>query len=416
MKIHFVGIGGIGISGVAQFCQDRGDEVSGSDISESEIFPILRKRKMLLFLEQQAENIPLDLDLLVYSEAISFQNPERKAAREKGIPEKSYFEFLGDISRSYKTIAVAGSHGKTTITGMLAAGFDSVDFDPTIFIGSTLREFNGSNYHAGTNDWLVLEACEYRQNFRFLYPDIVVLTEVEWDHPDSYPTEESYFQAFEKFCSSAGTVLFHEDDVGAKRVLQNYTGSKHAVSEDSHLNLTVFGKHNQRNARLALSVAENLDLDKKSFAIGLQNFSGAGRRQEFIGEWNGIRVYDDYGHHPTEIQAVLSSFREKFPHSRIGLIYEPHQFSRTREFFSGFVKTLRQADQIGIFPIYEARDSEDDKNAVSAEKLAAAIPEAEVVQGFSDANSFLSSLQKGDVCLFMGAGKISEFARTFLAQ
>lgn len=415
MNIHFVGIGGIGISGVAQFCALRGDRVTGSDIGESEIFPSLRKAGIRISMPQKAENVPLDTDLIVYSEAVASDNPERVFAQQNNIPQKSYFEFLGEIARDYRVIAVAGSHGKTTITGMIAAGFQSSRHDASVFVGSTLPELGGSNFHKGTNDWMVVEACEYRRNFRFLKPEIVVLTSMEWDHPDSYPTESSYFEAFQEFIKPAQKVIFHADDQGAEKALQGFSGTQIPVSSSGEIELSVFGEHNQRNALLALEVAKTLELSEERFRIGLSHFRGAGRRQEFLGEVDGVKIYDDYGHHPTEIRSVLSAFRKKFPDSRIGIIYEPHQFSRTREFFDGFIEALKLADQAALFPIYEARDSDADKAAVSLDHLIAQISGACKVENFENVHEFLSSLREGDILLFMGAGKISSFARKFLA-
>lgn len=418
MRIHFVGIGGIGISALAQFCHLRGDKVSGSDISETEIFPSLRILNIPIFIPQKEENITPDIDLLVYSEAIHSANPERSAAGKYKITQKSYFEFLGEISRTFKTIAVAGSHGKTTITGMLASGFQTARFDASIFIGSTLREFNGSNFHRGTNEWMLVEACEYRRNFRFLRPEVVVLTQVEWDHPDSYPTKESYFEAFREFCAGAKYVIFHADDEGAQKVLKNFSGVKIPVQSSHSLKfqLGVFGEHNKRNGLLALEAAKLLKLDVRKFQEGLSKFTGAGRRQELLGEVGGVKIYDDYGHHPTEIKAVITAFRAKFPQSRIGLIYEPHQFVRTRQFFDEFITSLSLADQVALFPIYEARDTDEDKAAISINHIIQKIPHSRKIEHSDEVYEFLESLHRGDVLIFMGAGKISGFAKKFLEK
>jgi UDP-N-acetylmuramate--alanine ligase len=416
MNIHFVGIGGIGISGVAQFCALRGDRVTGSDVSESEIFPVLQKIGIPLFLSQKAENISPNTDLIVYSEAVSEQNPERLFAQKNKIPQKSYFQFLGEISRDYRVIAVAGSHGKTTTIGMIAAGFRSAGFDASVFVGSTLTEFEGSNFQKGHNEWMVVEACEYRQNFRFLKPEIVALTEIEWDHPDAYPTERHYLEAFRTFCQSAQTILFHADDTEAKKITKKLSSTNIPISNSEQVEMPIFGTYNQRNASLALEVARTLNLDIDRFRLGLQNFRGAGRRQEFLGDVRGIHIYDDYGHHPTEIKAVLSAFRKKFPRSKIGIIYEPHQFSRTRVFFDEFVQALSLADSVGLFPIYQARDSHADQMAVSIDDLIDRIPNAQKIETIPQVQSFISLLKKNDILLFMGAGKISQFVRSFLAE
>ncbi len=273
MKLHFVGIGGIGISGVAQFCKLRGDDVTGSDVCESEIFPTLKKAGITVQIPQVAENVPNDCDLVIYTEAVDETNPERVRAKEKGIRETSYFRFLGELSKEFKIIAVTGTHGKTTTCGMIAAGSQVAGFNPTFFIGSTLQEFDGSNFHLGDNDWMVAEACEYRSNFKFLHPEIVVLTNVEWDHPDSFPTEESYFEAFRSFIAPAKLVIYHQGDTGAERALEQFKGEKLAVPRQSENSweslLKLTGQHNYDNATLALALAHKLDLNLELFKKGL---------------------------------------------------------------------------------------------------------------------------------------------------
>ena len=419
MKIHFVGIGGIGISGVAQFCKERGDEISGSDITESEIFPALAKVGIEVFIPQSAANVPDDCDLVVYTEAVDENNPERVFAKEKGMREMSYFRFLGEISSEFHTIAVTGTHGKTTTVAMIAAGMKVTSFDPTFFVGSTLSEFNGSNFCLGSNDWMVVEACEYRNNFQYLKPQIIVLTNVEWDHPDSYPTEESYFEAFRSFVADAKLVIYHRGDEGAEKVLETFKGEKLSIPSQSpnsweHI-LRIKGQHNYDNATLALALAHKLELNLEQFKKGLGNFTGAGRRQELLATVDGVHIYDDYGHHPTEIKATLQGLREKHTNAKIGLIYEPHQFSRTKQFFPEFVEALRLADFCALFPIYEARDNEEDKQFGVGNFLIAE-PDFVLVQTKDEAKEFQKNLQAGDILLFMGAGNISAFARDFLVR
>jgi len=417
MKLHFVGIGGIGISGVAQFCKLRGDEVSGSDICESEIFPTLEKAGITVSIPQVAENVPDDCDLVIYTEAVNEENPERMAAKEKGLREISYFRFLGELSQEFRTIAVTGTHGKTTTCGMIASGSLAAGFNPTFFVGSTLKEFNGSNFHLGENEWMVAEACEYRSNFQYLKPDIVVLTNVEWDHPDSFPTEESYFKAFQDFVSEAKLVIYHRGSEGAERALEKFKGEKLSVPAQSENSwetlLKLTGQHNYDNATLALALAHKLNLNLELFKKGLGNFTGAGRRQEHLGDIRGVYVYDDYGHHPTEIRATIAGLREKYPDARIGLIYEPHQFSRTKVFFEEFLQALQIPDITALFPIYEARDSEEDKQ-FSLDEFHHQNPDFQSVETLEEADQFFAQLKKGDILLFMGAGVISGFAREFL--
>lgn len=443
MKIHFIGIGGIGISALAQFCKTQGHEISGSEIQETGISEILRKQNIEIQIPQRAENVPEDCDLVVYTEAIIFceeENPEFLEAKKRKIPIKSYFEFLGEISQKFRTIAVAGTHGKTTTTGLLTAGFKQANFGASIFVGSKLRELDNSNFSAGTNDFLLVEACEYRNNFQFLCPEIVILTNVELDHVDFYRDENHYFETFAHFCKKAKVVIFHKEDKNAQKVLENFKGQKIAVSSKkiADMNLSISGIHNRENAILALACAEYLkeNFNFSQFKKGLESFSGAWRRQEFLGEkslndqdseLHKILVFDDYGHHPTEIKATLQSFRERFPDQPIGLIFEPHQFSRTKQFFEEFLSAFELADLTGLFPIYEARDTKEDKESISIDHFALKNKKFHKIENQIDAQVFAKMLLSQGlehsklrldeivpVLLFMGAGKIDVFAKNFL--
>jgi UDP-N-acetylmuramate--alanine ligase len=418
MHIHFSGIGGVGISGLAQFCQSLGFFVQGSDGSPNgQPWDALISKNIKLFTQQRAENITKNLDLVVYSEAVPLTNPELVRARELHISTKTYFEYLGELSADYTTIAVAGTHGKTTTVGLTAAGLQSVDFPATILVGSTLNEFNGSNFQPGTNKFLIVEACEYRENFRFLQSDIVVLTSLEWDHPDSFPTEESYFKAFAKFISKAKTVIYHADEPHIDQILKNFSGEQIAVPSQSDNSLQylikIFGAFNERNALLSMALAKKLGLKLGAFKQGLSQYSGAGRRQEILGKKNGVKFYDDYAHHPTEISELLRAFRVKFPDSKIGIIYEPHQHSRTKEFFLDFIDSFSYADAVALYPIYAARDTDEDK-LFGIEKFVEADPSFSIVDDQVSIKEFCQKFTTGDVVIFCGAGKISAVGREFL--
>ena len=416
MNIHFIGIGGIGISALAQFCHKRGDTITGSEISETSILKNLRAQGIDIVIPQKLENIPKNCDLVIYTEAVSLDNPERREAKNRDIPVKSYFQYLGEISKDFNTIAVCGTHGKTTTVGLLSSGFQAAKFDATVFVGSKLREFKDSNFYRGTNDFLLLEACEYRNNFQFLRPEIVILTNAELDHTDYYLNQSHYRDIFTEFCSRAHTVIHHEDDLDAHMILQKFSGKRIAVPQNTpeSITLEISGHHNRKNAALALTLSEELGLPAEDFKKGLKNYTGAWRRQEYLGEKNDIKIFDDYGHHPTEVAATLQAFREHFPGKRIGLIFEPHQFSRTKQFFDEFCEVLSQADETGIFPIYEARDSEEDKKSVSIKDLISNIPNSMPIKNHENINKFAKRLAPGDILIFMGAGDIDEFARKFM--
>ncbi len=414
MKIHFIGIGGIGISALAQFCAKRGDVISGSNAGKTSVFPILKKCGMTIFKSHNKKNIFEDCDLIVFSEAVPIDNIERKQAQEMGIPEKSYFEFLGEVLQEKKVIAVAGTHGKTTTIGLIAAGMKSANFDATVFIGSTIREFDNKNFHFGTNEFCLVEACEYRENFRFLSPEIVILTSVDFDHPDHFQDEKHYFSAFENFVKNTKTVIYHKHDLNAEKVLKNFKGKKIAVEKIFDKELQINGQKNRENATLALKLADVLKIEAAKFEYGMSNFKGASRRQELLGKKFGVNLFDDYGHHPNEIKATLAAFREKFPNAKIGLVFEPHQFSRTRVFFKEFLSAFKIADETAIFPIYATRDSEQDLKSVSIKDFLEKNPNLKTIENFNDAKNFMKYFHENDLVIFMGAGKISEFARRFL--
>ena len=292
LHIHFIGIGGIGISALAQFCHFKGANCTGSEMQETAILKNLKNIGIKIYIPQKAENIPKNCNLIIYTEAIPEDNLELIEGKKRGIPMKSYFEFLGEISVHFHTIAVAGTHGKTTTTGALGAGFLHCDFKATMFVGSTLREFGNSNFYAGTNNFLLVEACEYRNSFGFLYPEIVILTNVELDHIDYYRDENHYLETFINFCKKAKTVIYHEKDKNARKVLAHFFGEKIMVTKRDILmvpNLKIIGMHNRENVALSIACAKKLDLDLEKFQNGLKLFQGAGRRQEFLGNIQGIQ-------------------------------------------------------------------------------------------------------------------------------
>ncbi len=419
MKLHFVGIGGIGTSGLAQLCAHLGHDISGSNLGTNPIFKKLQSLGFSnLYDTHDAYNLDPETDLLIYSEAVPAENPERQRAAELGIKEKSYFEYLGEISQAYQTIAVAGTHGKTTTTGLITTGFQAADFNATILVGSTLDALEGSNFKPGNNKFLLAEACEDRDNFKFLKPEVLIITNLEWDHADYYKSEEEYLAAFKRMAQRSKNVLYHQNDEAVRTLLEDVNTNKLPIPAQSENSweaiLNIWGHANQQNATLALALAHFLKLDLETFKEGLGNYRGAGRRQEFLGEQSGLKVFDDYGHHPTEIRATLQAFRAQFPQAKIGLIYEPHQYSRTHQFFNEFAESFRLADYTGIFPIYEARDTDQDKAAVSRQDFQNDNPSLSLINDIQDAQTFSQKLEKGDILLFMGAGKISEFAHKFI--
>jgi len=427
MHIFFVGIGGIGTSALAQLCVHLGYRASGSDAVDSPLLQKLREKNIHICVGHNEKNIPSEIDLLVYSEAISSDNPERQYATEKNIPQKSYFEYLGEISANYRVIAVAGTHGKTTTTGLIAAGFQSGGFDATVIVGSELEIFNG-NFHAGTNGWLLVEACEYRKNFRFLSPEILLITNVEWDHLDSFPNESDYYAAFNALVKKSKNVLYNGKNKDFTILLQQNTTKNIFVDVGGKLPFVpqISGICNVENINMTLGLSSflqqycntmqyycnNKKFNKTLFIEGVKNYRGAARRQEFLGTINDRKIFSDYAHHPTEIQAVAQIFREKFPQVPLAVAFEPHQYSRTAHFFTEFSESLALFDHVALFPIYAARDTKADKTSISSEDFLHQHTDWFLLTYDKKAiGRWMQSLPNEAIIIFMGAGKVDKIAR-----
>jgi len=414
MKIHCIGIGGIGLSGVAQILLSEGNEISGSDQSPSAITTHLQQKGIRYFSDHSEKNINDNTDRVIYSEAIPGSNPERVKAEELGIEIMNYSQALGEISKSYQTIAVAGTHGKTTVTGMLASILLEDKRDPTIIIGSKMKQLEGQNFRVGKSNLFLTEACEYRDNFLHLSPHILLITNLEPEHLDYFGSADNYYKSFQKIAEkipAGGILIIHKSDLH-KLDSKKINAEIITLSKDpSTFALQIPGYHNQMNAHAAAAVATALGIESSIIKKGLEKFTGTWRRFEFKGELNGAKLYDDYGHHPTEIKATLQAAREYYPKEKLTIIFQPHQYSRTRELFDDFVDSFSQADEVWITDIYEARDSDEDKSATSGEQLAEAISKKQSAQYVSQqkiADQINASAKKNDIFLVMGAGNIGE--------
>ncbi len=399
-KVFFVGIGGIGISAIARMLHLEGKEVSGSDMSEGELTGELRGLGIKIVIGQGVELIPKDADLIIYTIAIPHYDPKLFAEiKELGIPFKSYPEMLGLVTRDKYTIAISGTHGKTTTTAMLGKILIDAGLDPTIIVGSLLKDFK-SNLVVGKSKYFVVEACEYERSFLNLHPKLLVITNIEADHLDYYKDLNDINSAFDQFRSQS------------EKVIENYSQYLVKVPE-----LSVPGEHNRQNAAAALTVAEVLGIGEESARKSLAGFSGTWRRLEKKGTTReGVIVYDDYAHHPTEIRASIQALRELYPDKRLTIIFQPHLYSRTKALFGDFVKSFRGADRVILLPIYFAREEKDE--SVSSDKLAQAInltsdpsPERRgEIHSFPDfeaALAYIKALNLGpdDVFVAMGAGE-----------
>lgn len=421
--LHFIGIGGSGISALAYLALAHNLKVSGSDISENPTTKSLREAGADIHIGHAKENLGEHAELVIYSEAINKEeNPEFLAAKTRGIRTLSYFEALGAMSELKKTIVVTGTHGKTTTTAMLGQALAEADADPTVIVGSQVPAFQNRNIRIGHSQWLVAEGCEYRRSFLSFKPFGVVLLNCELEHVDYYKSEEDYVAAFTELVSKIpedGFLVYNADDENCRKVSEFCKGERMGIDKITIKNLSIPGRFNQWNATLAFYAAVQIlkESDKAGEKIikTLQNFQGTARRMEIKGEKDGILVIDDYGHHPTEVKATLGALKEKYPEKRLICVFQPHQYSRTHQLIGDFKQAFTDADLVIIPNIFEARDTEEDKEKISAEKLAAQIPGAKYGHGFEKTLEILQNEAKsGDIVLTMGAGDIYKISEDFL--
>ncbi|KKP90244.1 MAG: UDP-N-acetylmuramate-L-alanine ligase, partial [Parcubacteria group bacterium GW2011_GWA2_36_10] len=401
----------------------EGKIVSGSDVSESTTIDELRKLGAKIFLGHSADNVAEDTDLIVYTPAITDDNPEIKKIAELGIPALSYPEMLGLISKNKYTIAVSGAHGKTTTTAMIAKILIDAKKDPTVIVGSLLKD-QKSNFLAGKSDYFVVEACEYKKSFLNLNPKIIVITNIDNDHLDYYGSLENIKKVFGEFVAKLdgdGFLVCDPSDENLKEVAKktkakiiDYTKIK------TGFNLKIPGGHNIKNAQSAMAVAQILNIGEKEAINSLNDFSGTWRRFEHKGETkNGVLVYDDYAHHPTEIKATLKSAREFFGDKKIFCVFQPHLYSRTKLLLEDFGKSFSDADEIILADIYAAREPKDE--SINSEMLAKDIlkngGKAMFLSSFEKIADFLAENAKEDnVVITMGAGDIFKIGENLLKK
>jgi len=456
-NVHFIGIGGSGLSAIARLLLERGDTVTGSDRVLSPFAAELQKAGARVYVGHHPRNIT-GADYIVRSSAIPDDNPEVKAALVAKIPVYKRADFLGQLMADKTGIAIAGTHGKTTTTAMLAWVLSELERDPSFIVGSTINEL-GVNAHAGQGNTFVIEADEYDRMFLGLQPRIEVITNLEHDHPDCYPTYEDMHAAFESFVDllpADGTLIVCADDRGAAslitharqagkavvgyaiqgditimspiwiqarglevnsmggyrfQVLSNLTGQ----NTSSKVDLQVPGEHNVRNALAVLAVVEILGLPAQKAAEALAKFSGTGRRFEILGEANDIIVVDDYAHHPTEIMATLSAARARYPERRIWAVWQPHTYSRAQTLFTEFSRAFKDADEVIVSEVYASREAT--QQFTSAE-IVSAMPHASAryIRSLKEISHYLiKQLQPGDVLLILSAGDANQICTDVLA-
>ncbi len=433
MKAHFVGIGGIGMSALARFFVSKGVEVVGSDEAPSPLLDELRAEGIYIFPEHNADNLDPESYELVYSEAIMPENPERMRAKELKIAEKSYFAALGDISQASNTVSICGTHGKSTTTAMAGLALEEAFADPLVILGTKVFEWGGKNIRLSAPPVLcnenecglfVVESCEYHNSFHHLSPNIIIVTNCEPDHLDFFADEEAYFEAFRAFAArlpESGVLIADFSDVKIKELFGSIAAQKIDSAEflSQVPEMAIPGDHNRQNAAHVLALFQALELPLEFAQQSLAQFRGTWRRFEHKGEKNDVQLFDDYAHHPTELRATLSAFREKFPQQKLWAVFQPHQYSRTHEFLEEFAASFADADEVLIPNIYRVRDSEEDVQSVSAEQLVEKISSngtrARHTVDFAQTITLLQQETKtGDVVISIGAGPVHQVVEGFL--
>ena len=418
-KIHFIGIGGIGMSAVAQLLLHENKKVSGSDTGSSKVTELLESKGAKIYLRQSAENIEEDVDLVIYTIAIDAENPELQEARKRKIPLITYPESLGLISKDKFTIAVSGTHGKTTTTAMIAKVMIDAGLDPTVIAGSLMSEY-GSNFVPGKSQFFLVEACEYKRSFLNINPNILVITNIDNDHLDYYKDLTDIQSAFSELAEKlkpADSLICNMSHPSLEPIIEDPKVECNIIdypSLEAKLELRVPGKHNVENAKAALAVATVLEIKEKTAIKSLENFKGTWRRLEALGQTkNGALIYDDYGHHPTEIKASLAALREKFEDKKIVVIFQPHLYSRTKLLLKEFSGSFEGMSEVIIAPIYAAREVDD--KSISAEILAGEIKKsgisAKAMKDFGDISKYvINSFDSNYIIVTMGAGDVYQIS------
>ena len=423
-KAHFVGIGGIGVSAIARMLLAEGKIVSGSDTASSAIIDELRKIGAKIFMGHSADNVADDVDLIVYTPAVDFENPELKKGKKLKLPTLSYPEMLGVISKNKFTIAVSGTHGKTTTTAMIGKILMDAKKDPTIIVGSLLKE-QGSNFVAGNGKYLVVEACEYKRSFLSLKPSILVITNIDADHLDYYKDISDIERAFLELVSKLGKTGYVVCDPYGPHIREAIEDADCKVVDytefvDERIKLKIPGKHNILNSAAALAVSHILQIDKKVTEKSLRDFSGTWRRFEFKGKTSqNSLVYDDYGHHPTEIMATLAGARELHPKSKIVAVFQPHLYSRTKSHLAEFGKSFKDADLVIVASIYAAREKKDP--SINSQMLAEEIKKNKkqviyLKTFFEIENYLIANSDEKNVIITIGAGDVYKISDSLIAS
>lgn len=455
-KIHMIGIGGVSMSGIADILLNMGFSVSGSDMTKSNVTDRLEKQGIKIIIGHFPENVH-NADIVVYTAAIKANNPEMVEAKKLNLTLIERSDFLGALTSLYEeTIAISGTHGKTTTTSMLSSVFIQAEKDPSIQVGADLNILNNLNYRIGKSDIFIVEACEYVRSFLKFFPKTAIVLNIEEDHLDCYKDLEDIKSTFDSFLDipkEDGLIILNADSeecmdiaenhkarvvtFGINSLNANYTAKNISLCKDGtymfdvfykenydvadtkiieKVKLEVVGLHNVYNALATIACAKAYGISNNDITEGISNFKGASRRFELVGKINGANVYDDYAHHPTEIKATLKSAKN-IGAKNIWAVFQPHTYSRTYSLFNEFVTAFQDADKVIITDIYAAR--EIDEGIVNSQKL------AEEVNKFSNNCIYISSLEDAteylkkhvtaeDIVLTIGAGTVTNIGRKLI--
>ena len=450
LAVHFIGIGGISMSGLAEILLEEGFHISGSDAKESALTDALEKKGARIYYGQRASNISGSTDVVVYTAAIHPDNPEFARAKELGIPMLTRAELLGQIMRNYDTpIAVAGTHGKTTTTSMLSHILLKGDCDPTISVGGILPAIGG-NIRVGQSETFLTEACEYTNSFLSFFPKISIILNMDADHLDFFKDIDDIRRSFRRFAEllpADGTLIINADTPEYQSITEglpcqvityglennaDYTASDITYDEFGHASfnvrykgsdlgrcsLKVPGSHNVSNALSAVAAGRLLNLPWEVIAEGLLSFTGTDRRFQYKGTVGGVTIIDDYAHHPTEIEATLKA-AANYPHRKVWCVFQPHTYTRTKALLPEFAQALTLADHVVLADIYAARET--DTLGISSEDLADRIRElgtpCEYFPTFDEIENFLlKNCTQGDLLITMGAGDVVNIGEQLLGR
>ena len=451
--VHLIGVGGTGLSAIARVLLEKGYAVSGSDRAASPLFKAITAAGARTFLGHAAEQVA-GADLVIRSSAIPDDNPEVIAAKEQGIPVLKRADFLEELTKGKDTLAVAGSHGKTTTTAMLIWILDQLGSQPSFIAGGMINQL-GCNARAGIGNYFAIEADEYDYMFLGLSPKVAIITNIEHDHPDCFPTKQDYLDAFKTFLERVrpdGVALICLDDPESRQLFDYFKNKQiqllgygtspnadyyaHDISVDEDLTqftlthkknggitetlgtveLSVPGHHNVLNATAALSAVHQLGMLINEAILALNNFQGTGRRFEVLGSIEGRIIVDDYGHHPTQIATTLEGARSRYPHHRIWAVWQPHTYSRTQMLEEEFIRALSQADKVIVLSIYAARE---ENHGYTAKTIADSIAdvEAHYIPNMETATNFLlTELKSNDLVIVFSAGDATKLSRNVLRE